>query len=325
MPDSIILKSSALVFLLAVVASGCSAASSNAPYTSPAVQAEWDKYQAAEADHRFDAAIQGFRSLCNRPEPYPRACYDLSRLLFELKRKREAVGAAVSYIRRFPSDALAPSAVKMLARSYDDLGAWEDGAAALSSLAAQVRGTDVHDSVLYNLAWLEGRGGRIDDEAATLATLVAAYGRWQSQLWDDAIWRLIEICRDKGDVAEQERLLEQLLDTREKSKVIGSYNSPYYDDALLMQGEMLLGAGKNDQAYDKFMELADVQTSRLKDEGLFGAASARFAASRPKEGCALLDVLVRTMPRASVRGKALAKSKALGCGSNSGRENQRQN
>lgn len=306
------------VLLVAIAWIGCSGAGPGALRDSPQLRAEWEQYREAESEDRFDAAEKGYASLCHRPQPFARACYDLSRLLFELRRDREAVQAAVSYVRRFPDDALAPAAIKKVARSFDDRGAWKDGTATLSDLAGAVRGTDVYDSMLYQTAWLQQRAGLPEEEAATLTALVTTYGRWDSQLWDDAMWRLIENRRDQGDGATQKRLLLELLDTREKSRVIGSYNSPYHDDALLMLGQTLLGDGQNDKAYERFMELARLKTSRLRDEGLFWAAESRFAANRHAQGCALLDEIVRRMPRASMHSKAVAKAGAMGCGSKTG-------
>ncbi len=303
---------SALLVLAMVF--GCSgAAARRASVEITAWQVEWEQYHEAETDDRFEAALAGYQSMCERRPPYPRACYDRSRLLFALERDSQAVERSLDFVRRFADHALAPTAIKRLARHYAGGDAIDQGIRTLSGLTVELDETPVCDSILYQLAWLQRHDGRTVDEGASLAALLARHDRWESQLWDDAIWRLIEIRQQQSAVEEQYRLLHQLLETRESSWLIGSYTSPHHDDALLMLGKLLHRERRDEEAIAALMELAELPSSRLRDEGLFFAAQVRFDQGRERDGCLLLKRLIDEMEGASMRRRALAESTINNC------------
>lgn len=283
------------------------------PHVPTAEEAEWDRYHAAEEEGSADEALAGYDEMCRRRPPYPRACYDLSRLLFELERFAEAREASTSFIVEYPEHALAPTAAKRLGRHYAEAGRIAEGVAALTDLARTVDGTDAEDSVRYEIARLHRAAGDLAAEAAALQPIVAM-DRWDSQLWNDAIWRLIEVRSEQGDRAAEERLLEELLDTRESSYLIGSYTTGYHDDAMLRLGRLRLDDGRLDEAYDIFIELSRWDTSRERDDGLLWAARARLAQGRERDACKLLGRLLEKMPDASCHRDAKRLFATSGCG-----------
>lgn len=304
-----------LTSLVLYGACGCGGGYVSSPYephVPTAEEAEWDRLHAAEEAGNPDEALAGFDAMCRRRPPYPRACYDRSRLLFELGRHAEAREASVSYITGFPDHALAPTAAKRLGRHYAESGRVAEGVSALTDLARAVDGTDAEDSVRYEIARLHRAAGDLAAEAAALEPIVAM-GRWDSQLWNDSIWRLIEVRSEQGDRAEEERLLEELIGTRESSYLIGSYTTGYHDDAMLRLGRLRLDGGRVDEAYDVFIELSRWDESRARDDGLLWAARTRLAQGRERDACKLLGRLLEKMPDASCNRDARQLFDTTGC------------
>jgi hypothetical protein len=293
-----ITRALALGALLAALSGACGAAVEETEYfpsTPSPAEAEWERYHALERAGGFDEALAGYRAMCEGTPPYERACYDLSRLLFELDRHAEGRAATASFLTGFPENPLAQPAVKRLSRHHVDSGTVPAGIGVLGELADAVRGSDAEDSIRYQLARLHREAGHQGAEARELQRILKA-GRWESQLWDDAIWRLIEIRREQEDQAAEERLLRKLLDTREESRLIGSHNSPYHDDALLRLGQLRLEQGEEQAAYRLFMELWRWETSRMRDDGLLWAAKVRLAQGRTRDACKLLGRLIEKVP-----------------------------
>lgn len=298
------------LLLAALVAVACGPA--HRPYTPTPEETAWDGHHAAENAGDTAAAEEGYRSMCEAEEPYQRACYDLARMLFDTGREDEARLAAAAYIAGDPEGALAPVAAKRLGRSFADAGEWDAGITELERLAAEVKGSDAADTLLYEVARLNRKAGRIDGEAAALARLVDGTGRWESQLWDNAIWRLCEIRREQGDHAAEKKRLRQFLDTREKARVLGSYASPYHDDALLRLGQLKLEQGRLGRAAELFDELAAMETSRLRDDGLLWGARARLEKGNEGKACRLLRRAVR-IPAASAARSARELAATVPC------------
>jgi len=295
---------------------GCGGGYQSKPYqpsTPSAEEVEWDRYHAAEKAGRADEALAGYEGMCQHEPTYPRACYDVSRLLFELERYTEAVDATIGFVTRFPDNPLVQPAVKRLGRYFADNSQVDHGTTTFEQLALAVKDSDAEDSVIYEIARLYRGAGRLDDEARELERIVAM-GRWNSQLWNDSLWRLAELRAEQGDAAAEERLLEKLIDSDESSNLIGSYTTGLHDDAMLRLGELRLEQGRVDEAYDTFIELSRLQTSRGRDDGLLGAARVRIAQGRTADACKLLGKLLDKMPDASCHRDAQRLYDMTGCG-----------
>lgn len=292
-------------------AAGCRAAR-DARRVPPEVVAEWDVHHDAERDGDTDEAIEGYRAMCDRTPPYPRACFDYARMQFEVAPTDVARKITERTIERYPGEALAQSAVKRLRRSYgDDV---ESGMTALGRLAKTIAGTEIHDTVLFEMSRLARSAGDTVREAETLRRLMAGHNRWDSQLWDNAAWRLVAIYQESGDVDEERKMLKALIRTKEPSALLGSYTSPYYDDALLRLGEIQLSQGAHQQAYDTFMTLAASETSSLRESGRLGAARVRRAQGNTRAACQILsDLLKLSDMNRHTRRDAEALSREIGC------------
>ncbi len=273
----------------------------------------WEVNHAAESAGRIDEAIAGYRGQCDAKPSYARACYDLARALLDAGRDAEGREAAARFIAEHPSNTLVQAAASHLSRSYEEAGEAAAGAVALGELAARIRGKDGWDSVQHEIARLQRIAGNAEAEAEALHAIVAR-GRWNSQVWDDAIWRLIELAAARGDRAGEAALLEQLIATREPSHLIGSYNSQYHDDALLRLGRLYLDDGRLDRAYDLFMELARWETSRKRDDGYYWAAVVRVRQGKGGAACDLLRTLLEKEPGSSAEREAIELMGQERCG-----------
>ncbi|MDD5308347.1 MAG: hypothetical protein PHU25_13585 [Deltaproteobacteria bacterium] len=304
----------AVIALVTSLSVGCGSRQPNAPFQPTPEEAEWDTHHRSELAGDVPSAVAGYGSMCRQTPPYVRACYDEARLLFESGDARTGRERAATFIASHADDALAPTMAKELADSYANADEPVAGIEALGKLADETKGRDAADSIIMEKARLEHGAGRVDDEIATLARIVDGMDRWSSQLWDDAIWRLIELRGERGEKDEERKLLQRLLSTEESSWILGSYTSPYNDEALLRLGRLELERGAFDAATAPLLELASRDTSRLKDDGLYLAAEARVAAGKRNDACRLLARLLKDMPDANRTRDARALRKRLGCG-----------
>lgn len=272
----------------------------------------WEAHHAEEEAGRLDGAIAGYREMCEAGKPYPRACYDEARALFDAGRTAEARAAAQEFIAGHPSNALAPVAAKRLSRSYAEEGEAAVGVAALGELARRTAGKDVWDSIQYEIARLHRSLGDREGERAALERVVDR-GRWSSQLWDDSLWRLVELAAALGDRGRERRYLERLVASRERSRLVGSYASGYHDDALLRLGRLSLEEGRLDEAYRWFMELARWKTSRMRDDGYYWAAQVRLRQGRAEDACGLLRSLIEKIPGSGSEDEAVELMREAGC------------
>lgn len=296
----------------ALVAFGCGGSAPHPEYAPDAMEAKWDVHHEEERNGSTAEALLGYQTMCGLSTPYVRACFDYARLLFKTAPVSDARAAASQVILRFPDSAHCQSAVKRLKRSYKDdprLGMSE-----LSTIAEKIDGKECHDTLIFENAKLARSAEDQEAEIGKLKQLIKRYDRWESQLWDDATWRLATIYRETGQTGLEKKILRSLLNTRAPSVLIGSYTSPYHDDALLRVGEIQLEEGKANQAQTSFMELWQQKTSPLREAGLLGAARAKHALGDHAGACRLVArILLELDPPRRVRRDAETVSVNLGC------------
>lgn len=273
---------------------------------------QWDAAHDAEDGERLAEADTGYRLLCEKDPPYVRACFDRARLLYRTDTAAAAREASIRTILRFPNEAFVQSLVKRTARSYLDADAVAEGVTALTALERKMKNDEARDTVLFEIARLARAGNDVAAETETLTTLVRSFGRWQSQLWDDAVWRLSQICRETNELNAEIEWLNTLLAERESSRLIGSYASPYHDDGLLRLGEIFLEAGRFEAAESMFSDLAATSTSRLKDDGALGLARVDLARGHVRAACEKLRRIQQKDGSAKRTAAGLAASN--GCG-----------
>ena len=243
-----------------------------------------------ELDDRTADATAGYDTLCRQSPPYVRACFDRVRLMFETG-DAAAEQAATALISKYPNEAITQSLVKRLARYYLDAETFDEGRTALAALVKALQNTEIEDTLRFEISRLARAADDTPGEKTELVALIRRHARWQSQLWDDAVWRMAEICRDENNEDEEIVWLKTLEQAQESSRLIGSYTSPYYDDALYRLGEIHLTRGRFAAARRAFAVLAASETSRMQDDGLLGLARVDLAEGQSEDACAkLLEV-----------------------------------
>ena len=114
--------------------------------------------------------------------------------------------------------------------------------------------------------------------------------------------------RFEFDVAENLTLLAE----EESSCLLGSYNSPHFDDARLRLCELEAERGRWDTAYEICMELAEIETSRLRDDALLLAARIEKEQGKGAKACRLLQRIL-AIERASAARESKHLSSDWGC------------
>jgi tetratricopeptide (TPR) repeat protein len=271
----------------------------------------WEAAHSLEDEGRVQESMTAYRKACGTTPPYIRACFDYARMMFKTAAPKDARPVATWTVSHFPSEGLTLSLVKQLAQSYVDNGDISAGIQELSSLEIKLQKSEVDDSLLYEIARLHKESKDAAAETKTLTVIVSRYNRWNSQVWDDAVWRLAAICREENLTADEIKWLEKLLHERESSRLIGSYNSPNLDDAMLRLGDIYLSEKRYDDAYRVFIELSKFTTSRMDDDGLMGAARTEIERGNLKNACKLLADAVRK--DGSVKKDATSLAASISC------------
>lgn len=301
---------------LCVIASqmilSCGPSSKYVPAKMTPREVEWESFHALEHLGDLEGAADGFKQMCAAEQSDVRACHDYSRVLFDMARYQESIAAAEDFVKRFSNSALAPAAAQRIARIYKILDEPKKGVAVLKNLAALVVETDIWDSLEYQAAQLCRAASDSQCELDLLLAIVEK-GRWSSQLWDNAIWRSIQLYFELGDRLQEKKLLKQLIASREKSYLIASYNSPYHDDAILRLGRINFDEGNLKEAYKLFKQLMEWKTSRMRDDGHVWGARVLISQNKRKRACRLLAFVINKLPAANTRKEAIKLSQEINC------------
>ena len=278
------------------------------------VEKEWEKAHQLERSGDVNGAIEKYGVLCRGAASYARACYDECRAMLDVAVDERSRACAASFVIQNPNSGLAPAMVRAVSNSYHFDSEQLAGADWLAQLALKVKKTDVWDSVHFERAKLFRSLEMLNEEEAALMEVVSL-GRWGSQLWDNAIWRAIAIQRINKNDQKEEQLLLQMLSKKEDSRLIASYNSPYYDDALFRLGELHLERTETQKAYDVFQRLSTWETSRLRDDAMLQCAMIKKVQGDVTAACLHLKLLLERMPESGSVRKAKKMIKDWRCGS----------
>ncbi len=248
----------------------------------------WDSAYEHERSGKVDSARIGYRSLCQKDMPYVRACFDYARISYITESSAQARSISFQTLYKYPNEGLSQSLVKRIAQSFIDDDEGQRGIDELNRLAEKLNKTEIYDTLIYEAAKLCHFIGRFEQETAFLKIIVDEHSRWKSQLWDDSLWRLSQIAKDKNLVNEEIVWLEMLLKEQTSSRLIGSYYSPFRDKALYRLGEINLDKKLYNKAIEYFMELASIKTSRMRDDALLAAAIVEMERGKKSRACDLI-------------------------------------
>jgi tetratricopeptide (TPR) repeat protein len=199
--------------------------------------------------------------------------------------------------RRFPSHGVAHVAVRRLVDHADAVGT-RAAATELAALDRDLGKTDLAPLVAFLSAEHVEAGG--DDVAARDAYLRIA-DRWpypHGAFFDDALWHASLLDEKLGRARAAADDLERLVEKRETTSIMGSYERARYVPSMLRLGELYGGVLHDHvKARDTFHRLyTDYAHSTKRADGLWREAAIWREDGDPKTACDRLSTLVHEFP-----------------------------
>lgn len=199
---------------------------------------------------------------------------------------------------RFPNSGLAQAATHRVLE-HAARGAGDSAELAkLESLLANVRGSELEESLLFLRArWFEehGQSERAADE---LGSLVRRFPYPQGKFWDEALIARARLAEARGDYRAALAELEALLAERETARSMGSYERPNFAIARFHIAELYRDRlGQPERARAEFRRVwSDHPTSRLRDDALFEEALTALRSNEPEAACEPARILSQAEP-----------------------------
>jgi tetratricopeptide (TPR) repeat protein len=258
------------------------------------------RYEAALARERAGdvaGAAAALRKLAEENNEYSaQAAYQAAVLALKSDPEagyRELEAVAV----RFPDDPVARVALFRTLRHDDDTGA-EKAIARLDAIAPKVHGRALEMDVTYERAKRLEAMGRHEQARDAFIGVANAWPYPKGPYFDDALVRAAEIEEHAGRPNEAIALLERMLQYREVSVTIGSYERPRYIPAMLKMAaiyeDQLHDRAKARDTYHRLYR--DVKTSTLRDDALWREADLWTKDGDQDKACDRLDTLVSNIP-----------------------------
>jgi tetratricopeptide (TPR) repeat protein len=133
-------------------------------------------------------------------------------------------------------------------------------------------------------AWVAGGGASMAEAAEALYTKLARQ-HFLEGLWEEGVWELSWLYRRQGRFDEEQRAVQRILATRERSYLLGSYDTPYHWLGELRLARMdMMERGRPAaaaRAYGAFLE--HYPRSRWRDDVRFWQGCAWLRAGRTDE------------------------------------------
>jgi TolA-binding protein len=200
--------------------------------------------------------------------------------------------------KRFPSSGVARPALRHLVAHEDEVHGPRATLDDLAKLAPTFVSTDLAETVAYESALhLQMLG----EDARARDAFVAMARRWhypEGVFWDDALYRASELAEKLGDYAQATSLLTEMLGERESSWLIGSYERPRYEAAMVR-----LCALARDRLHDRARARSCFDTlyrtfahSELRDDALWEEARLFREDGDRAASCTTLEKLVGDFP-----------------------------
>ncbi|MFO0739821.1 MAG: tetratricopeptide repeat protein [Labilithrix sp.] len=198
---------------------------------------------------------------------------------------------------RFPDSPYARVALERLIRHDDEAGA-ATAMARLDAFAPKVQGKSLEMDVAYERAKRLEAMGRHEQARDSFIAVANQWPYPKGNYFDDALFRAAEIEEKLQRPNEAIALLERMLQYRETSVTIGSYERPRYIPAMLkiaaIYEDQLHDRGKARDAYHRLY--TEFKTSTLRDDALWREADLWTKDGDTDKACARLDTLVSNLP-----------------------------
>jgi TolA-binding protein len=250
----------------------------------------------ARAGDRADAGTR-LRAIADASPPLEDSA-EAANAICEMQVAEAAQTCFLDVARRFPSSGVArPALLRAIAHEDQEKGAhatlaWIEG------LAPTFEQTDLAETVAYQTALHLASTG--EDQRA-VDSFLSMTKRWRyphAAFWDDGLYRASVIEEKLGHYDEAMRLLTEMLAERESSWLVGSYERPRYEPAIVR-----LCALARDRLHDHDRARAclerlyrDFTTSELRDDALWEEARLFREDGDPSSACRRLASLVSDFP-----------------------------
>lgn len=268
----------------------------------PGREREEARYRQAASLERSgdDASAETlYRGIESTPgERSERAAYARAEIAERHLAKNDSLSALRSVIVRYPNSGLARGAATRYLAREAELGGAERALAATEALLAEVRHSELEESLVY------ARARRLEElernEAAREAFLDLArrFPYPHGAYWDDALLAAARIDQRLGNYQAALETLDRLLSARETSRLNGSYERSGYAEARFLSAEIWRDNLKDPlRARAAFRRVwADHPTSRLRDDALFEEALTALASGDANGACEPARLLLRSEP-----------------------------
>jgi TolA-binding protein len=250
----------------------------------------------ATAGDRADAATR-LRTIADASPPLEDSA-QAANAICEMQTAEAAQACFLDVARRFPSSGVArPALLRAIAREEEQNGTpatltWIEG------LASTFEQTDLAETVAYETALHLAATG--EDQRA-LDSFLSMTKHWRyphAAFWDDGLYRASVLEEKLGRYDEAMRLLAEMLAERESSWLVGSYERPRYEPAMVrlcaLARDRLHDRPRARECFDRLYR--DFTTSELRDDALWEEARLFREEGDPSSACRRLAALVSDFP-----------------------------
>lgn len=248
---------------------------------------------------KVDDAARALDELSARSSTSERAARALfDRALIDLERgaAETAQNRLDELLRRYPSSGLAPRALRLRLRHIENADG--DSLRYLDGLLKAQAGTELEQHVRYAAARRVEETGRLQEARSRYARLAELFPYPRGAYWDDALWHLADLEARLGRPEHAIEVLRRMLDRREQSHGIGSYERSRYAEARYRIAELYRDAlGDAKRSRQEFRRLwTEHPTSRLRDDAKWQEARLAHASGDREGACRALEDLAGDLP-----------------------------
>lgn len=255
--------------------------------------------RALERAGRVKEARAVYEALLKQPGPRAaRAEFEIA--LLEIDHGDAAKGRELLFqaVRRNPQHGLSRNALKQLAADAAHEGGEEARLAWLTKRGPELKGTDLEQLVEYETALTLERLDRTAEARDAFLATAARYPYPFGAYTDDALWHAALLEEELGRHSEAIGHLRKLLEPREVSTQMGSYERPRFSEAQLKIAKIYRDGLKDRAAARRELRkvYTDHPTSTLRDDALWAEAVMLHQDKSQADACDVVKRLVSELP-----------------------------
>jgi TolA-binding protein len=200
-------------------------------------------------------------------------------------------------VATYPAHGVARSALYRVLEHRDQTQGEAATIAYLEHVEAQAPTSDLIEVIAYQRGKREVRLGLHAKAKATFLAIADKFPYPKGVHFDDALALASELDEQAGAYASAIALLRRMLQEREVSSVMGTYERPRFAASALKIAELTERSGAPLRAAEAYEAFVDVfTTSTRRDDALVEAARIFAANAQPDRACAALRKLVTLFP-----------------------------